>query len=225
MNFNLGSSIPSTSKAGQSTRLKANAIHDVEFVGAFAESLEKKDGSQTFEVIKIKFKDADGLTFEDTIFEPREQDGVRQPSGFGYDNPSNVEELQFKIKHLIGAVDPAMLKKIEEKGINVDGWNGLRKFVETNTTKARGAKTQIKLLADKDGNPRFPGFVLGISKAGDVYPRTNFIGAKLSFTAKELERIEKAATAKPSNAEDKIKTSLPLVSAVGGSEDELDLDL
>lgn len=227
MNFNLGNNIPATSKAGAPTRLKANEIHDVTFEGAVAEVIEKKDGSESFNVLKLKFKNADGLTFEDTIFEPREADTQRKPSGFGYDNPSNMEELLFKIKHLITAIAPEVAKKIEEKGINVSGWDEFRKFVVTNTTKAKGAATQIKLVADKDNNARFPGFVLGITKAGEVYPRTNFIGAKLNFTAKELERIEARTSAKSTDMSTKVtdNTVGTLDINIGGSEDELALDL
>lgn len=229
MKFNLGGEIASESKAGKSTRLKANAIHDVIFDGVVAETITKKDGSESFNVLKLKFKNDEGLTYEDTIFEPREQDGVRQANNFGYENPSNVEELQFKVKHLLSAVAPDVAKKMDSKadGVVIDGWEGLRQFIVKNTAKAIGTRTQIKLLSDKDNNPRFPGFVLGITKAGQPYPKTNFIGAKLAFTAKEEERIEKAASATPTRMPSKSNDdSLDLSVGVAGDGDlDLDLDL
>lgn len=231
MDFNLGKTVQGNSTAGKSTRIKGNQIVDVTFEGAIAQTLEKKDKSESFDVLTLKFKDENGLTYEDSIFEPRVGDDVRKENNFGYENPSNVEELQFKIKHLLSAVAPDVVEKMNGKaeGVKINGWEALRQFVAKQTVKAIGKRTQIKLVNDKDGNPRFPGYVLGITKAGDVYPKTNFIGANLSFTAKELERIaatEKATPTKMSASANTGSDDLDIdTPASNGVELDLDLDL
>jgi len=219
MNFNLGAA---PTNATQSTRLKGNKIYTVQWDGAVAETIVKKDGSgDTFSVLRLKFKNDEG-TFEDTVFEPRNGDEVRPANNFGGVNPSPLEDLMFKIRHLIAAVAPAVDESINKKGeLAFASWDDLRKFVVTNTTKAIGTITQIKLLADKDGNARFPGYVLSISKKGEVYPRTNFIGAKLAFTPKEMEKIDASAQAAPTTMP---QTNFAPAASTGGALD-LDIDL
>lgn len=218
MNFTFGNT-PATSTQGTNNQLAANSIHDVTFDGVTAETIEKKDGSASFSVMKVNFSNADGK-FEHTIFEPRAEDNERKDNNFGYQNPSNVEELMFMLRHLIAAVAPKVHEAIEKKGgIAVASWEELRKFMVEKTKAAIGTTTQIKLLATGEGRPRFPGFVLGISKKNEVYPRTNFIGAKLTFTANELKRMETVAAAKP--------TDIDTVTSKGEVDlsDDLDLDL
>jgi len=193
--FNLGGT-PAQSKV--SNRLAGNAIHTVTFKGAEMAELEGKDKTK-YSILKITFANEDG-EYVDTIFEPKAGDEVRKPNNFGYNNPSAIDELTFKVRHLIAGVNPAANAAIEKKGgLQINTWDQLRKFVVDNTVKAIGVETQIKLINDNKGNPRFPSFVLAFSKANELYPRTNFIGQKLAFTAKELERINTAGTAKPTN--------------------------
>lgn len=182
-----------------STRLKSNAIHDVKFDGIFSETVSGKETGQEYNVLKLKFSSEDGKTFEDMIFEPKAGDEVRQDNNFGYQNPSNVEEMMFKLRHLITAVHPKLNEQLAKKEIAVNSWAELVKFMVTNLEKAKGAKTQIKLLANKDGYAIFPRYTLGINKEGHSYPRTNYIGAALTFTASELKKINESATARPSS--------------------------
>jgi hypothetical protein len=198
MKFNIGTT-EIASQSNGATRLKAGEIHLVKYDGAEATVIEKKDGSATFDVLKLKFKNDDG-TFEHVIFEPKEGDEVRVENAFGSQNPSNLENLIFTVKHLLAAVAPEVSKKIEEKGLNIEGWNGkngLREFVVNNTAKSIGKEVEIKLVKDKTGNAVFPSFPLGMSKEGNVYPRTNFIGKNLQFTAKEIERMNSITSAAP----------------------------
>lgn len=213
MKFNIGTTDIASQSTG-ATRLKGGLIHDVTFEGAEANTIEKKDGSASFDVLQLKFKNEDG-TFEHTIFEPRDEDAVRQQNTYGSENPSNVENLIFTVKHLFAAIAPDVAKKIEEKGLAVEGWNGkngLREFVAANTKKAIGTATQIKLMKDKNGNAQFPGFPLGMSKEGNVYPRTNFIGKNLEFTPKEIERMNKIQSATAS--------SMPAGATTGPTDDD-----
>lgn len=200
MKFNIGTTEIASNSTGVA-RLAANTIHNVTFEGVEAATIDKKDGSASFDVIRIKFKNDDGV-FEHVLFEPKAGDEIRAKNQYDSENPSNVENLIFTIKHLLAAIAPTVAKQIEEKGLSVEGWNGdkgLRQFLVKNTAKANGTETQIKLLATKEGNPIFPGFPLGMSKEGNVYPRTNFIGKNLKFTAKEIERMNAVATATSTN--------------------------
>lgn len=219
MNFNFGNT-PAVSNQGANSQLAANTIHTVKFDGVEAVTITKKDGSATFDVLKIKFSNESGK-FEHTIFEPKPEDAVRKENNYGYENPSNLEEMMFLLRHLIAAVAPKVNEQIEKKGgIAVESWEKLRNFMVVNTVKAIGTETQIKLLADKEGRPRFPGFVLGMSKKNETYARTNFIGAKLTFTANELKKIETAAAATPTPMSSDNSADVDVT-----VDDELDLDL
>lgn len=218
MKFNIGT----TEIASQSTggnRLPGGAIHTVQFDGAEAATIEKNDKSATFDVVRLKFKNEDG-TFEHVLFEPKEGDEVRQDNSFGSKNPSNLENLIFTVKHLFAAVAPNVAKQIEDKGLAIEGWNGangLRQFIVKNTDKVKGTEVQIKLVKDKNGNAVFPSFPLGMSREGNVYPRTNFIGKGLSFTAKEIERMNNISTASATN--------MPAAGSGSGTTDDGNDDL
>jgi hypothetical protein len=186
-------------------QLAGNAIHDVTFKGVEAKTIESKDGDK-YDILSIKFAGENGAIFEDSIFEPKAGDDQRKKNNFGYENPSNVEEMMFKVKHLLAAVAPKVAEKIEKAGgMDVGSWSALRDFVVKYTAEAakNGAKTQIKLISRTDSKgvtrAHFPSFVLGINKDNKAYPKTNFIGATLAFTAKEQAKIDEAATAKPNN--------------------------
>lgn len=216
--FNIGAT-PAQSTAV--SRLAGNAIHTVQFKGVTAEEVGK-EGGEKYSVMKIKFANADG-EFTDTIFEPKAEDAIQKDNNYGYKNPSNNDEMMFKLRHLIAAVNPKANEAIEKKGGNltINTWADLRKFVIDNTTKGIGTEVQIKLVNDNKGQPRFPGFVLAFSKAGDLYPRTNFIGAKLAFTAKEQERINNAVSAVPTN----MGTAVTSSGSLDLSADDLSLDI
>lgn len=215
MNFNFGNT---PAQARISNRLAANAIYTVKWEGATAEELESKDGNK-YAVLKLKFTNEDG-EFTDTVFEPKEGDEIQKPNNYGYNNPSRVDELMFKLHHLIAAVNPKASEQLSKKKVEISTWNDLRNYVVKHTTASAGATIQIKLVSDNKGNAQFPAFVLGFSKSGDLYPRTNFIGDKLAFTAKEQEKINAAATAKPSNMEAKVGAPSVTLTA-----DDLDIDI
>lgn len=224
--FNLSNGVPSQSTAANV--LKANGIYDVIFKGVAAETIESKKDGKKYNILKIKFADANGATFEDSVFEPTgEKDFKRQANNYGSENPSAVEEMLHKFKHLIRSVDPDLANKIDDgtKPLTAPNWAGLCALMVKATTKHIGKEVQIKLLANKNGHAIFPGFVLGISKEGNVYPRTNFIGANLSFTAKELERIENTATARPSSMPDNSGIDLDMGDTSDAAVTTADLDI
>lgn len=192
--FSIDSSVASQSST--KNRLEGNAIHTVKFKGVEAKDL--KEGE--YKVLNITFENEKG-EFTDTIFPPREVDFDRRVSDKGYESPSAVEEMMAKFRHLIAAVNPELDKQIENKtkNLNAPDWDGLRKLVVAATKKGIDKELQIKLINNGKGEPKFPGFFLGLSKANQVYIRTNFIGQDLQFTPKEKERIANMTTAKPQN--------------------------
>jgi hypothetical protein len=219
MKFNLGGQTQSTQ--GASAQLGVG-IHDVKFVSLTPEIIEKKDGSATFDVVKIRFEDAAGKDYTHTVFEPRPGDDIRKDNSFGYKNPSMLEEMQFLFGHLIAAVAPETAKQMEAKGnIELDSWDKVKAFLVKVTAKSGGTQTQIKLVPNKEGRGVFPSFVLGVSKKDEVYPRTNFIGKGLTYTANELKAIDTKANARPSAMPDLNRS----INSAATSDDDLDLDL
>lgn len=224
MNYNFDGT---PSQSNIVAQLPGNAIHTVKFEGIEAKEIESKSSGEKFKILSIKFKNESGV-FEDTIFELKAGSDQRVKNQWGYDSPSALEELMFKLKHLLAAVAPKVAEKIEKAdGFNVASWDELRTFMVNQTKNAIGTETQIKLLSrtDAKGASRatFPGFVLGISKEGKPYPRTNFIGPVLAFTAKEQEKITNASTAKPTNVDLLSVAEVPSLKA--GDLDDLNFDL
>lgn len=208
-----------TAVSSNVNRLEGDKIHDVKFVGAEATTV----GSETtFDVIKLVFENEDG-SHEHTIFEPKGKDiAVRQENNFGGQNPSQVEELQAVIRHFIAALNPDLNAKIEkgEKTLSAKTWNELRKVVVDAVNKGKGKEVQLKLEKDAKGYARVPGFVTSISKNGSLYMRTSFIGDKLTFSVKELEKMKKRANSAPTDM------SSVASKATGESNDDLnDIDL
>lgn len=204
-NFNI------TAGASQSTfkpQLPGNEIHEVTFDGASIEDIQgKKDPSQVYKVLKLKFSNEKGQ-FEHTIFEPRPEDferGENKTTRNGevstFPTPSNVESMMLLLKHVIDAVLPSIGKRIDEGEVTLGGknWEQLRTNVVTVLEKGKGATTKIKLLFDSKGTARFPGFFTGLNQEGKAYIRNNFVGNTIGFTSYEKTRIDNAANAKPTD--------------------------
>jgi len=207
------------------SQLPGNAIYTVKFEGVESKDIESKTTGDKFKILSIKFKNSDGV-FEDSIFELKDGDDQRKKNQFGYESPSALEELGFKIKHLFAAINPKVAEKLEKSGLPGTSWDSLREFVVKHTKEFVGTETQIKLLSRTDAKgvtrAQFPSFVLGINKEGKSYPRTNFIGSNLAFTAKEQEKITAASTAKPSNVD---MLAAPVSSLKASDLDDLNFDL
>lgn len=199
MSFLINNTTASTSASKR--QLDGNQIHKVIFRGCEAVDITGKDDKQ-YKILKIKFENESGL-FEDSIFEPSSEDMKRPQSAQGYEQPSGVEYLMAKIRHLIAAVNPALDKAIEDgtKTIEAKDWKGLRDIVVKATNKGIGTEVEIKLLKNKSGYAIFPRYFLGIKKDGATFfKRENyFIGNGLAFNEKELKAIKDAAEAKPTD--------------------------
>lgn len=219
MNYSIGAG---SAQASVFTQLPGNAIHTVKWMGAESKDIEPKAGGDKMKVLVLKFKNDAGV-FEETIFEAKPGDDKRVVNQWKYESPSAVEETMFKIKHLLAALNPKIAKQIEEKGFQVSSWDELRNFVVKQTTASIGTETEIKIFSRTDAKgvvrTNFPSFVLSINKAGAVYPKTNFIGEKLAFTAKEQEKINNATSGKATDmskkiGSDKLSVETPEIAAL-----------
>jgi hypothetical protein len=98
-------------------------------------------------------------------------------------------------------------------------WDELRLLVAKILNAGKGAKCEIKLLKDQNGEARFPSFFTSINKDGKAYVRNNFIGTNLMFTPYEKERIAAEASAKPT----KVAEYSPVNSPAAENQHEPDL--
>ena len=189
------------SQNGARKVLEGNAIYDVTFDGCEARDIEgKQDPTKVFHVLDIKFSNDDGV-FTHTVFEPTQEDMVDVQGSFG-PQPSRVKQMMLLFKHLIDAVNPALAQAIDkkEKNLNTTSWDALRKLMVQATDPGKGTQTKIKLFKKTStGAAIFPAFFANYNKEGKLYMSTNFIGKNVFFTNKELDRIAKAAEAKPTD--------------------------
>lgn len=203
--FSFGDTLGS-SQSEFSKSLEGNAVHTVKFDGAENHEFpNKKDATAPYRVLRLKFSNDEG-SFEHSVFEPRPEDHNRTESKFMKDgvekvipNPSNVESMMLLFKHTIDAVNPALGEKIDKGEVALQGknWAELRNNVIALLAKGIGVETQIKLVKDKNGYARFPGFFTGVNQEGKAYVRNNFIGKNLGFSPYEMTRIKKEEAAKP----------------------------
>ena len=201
MNFNFGETA-GTSQNSRKPLLDGNKIHTVVFKGCEARTIEGvKEPGTMYRVLDIKFENADG-TFTQTYFEPRDTDAEDKEGTFGK-QPSNIKSMMLFFKHLIDAVNPTLAKEIDAKtkSLNFATWEDLRAFMVANTASGIGLTTKIKLIKNKKGEAIFPYFA-AFTKEGVLYMKTNFIGEKVYFSAKELETIKKMESATPTSVDE-----------------------
>jgi hypothetical protein len=229
-----------TAGAAQSTSrpaLKGNNIYDVTFDGIEIKDMAgKKDPNAMYNVLNIKFSNKDGW-FTHTIFEPREEDGVRRETIFkddkGVENKvpqlSNNEVMMLIFKHLIDAVNPELGVLIDkgEAGtqMKITGndphstWLSLRNVMKAATEPGIGTEVKLKLIANKKGEAIFPYFA-AIDKEGKKYMKFNFIGNNVFWNAKEIAALKKVAAAKPT----RVGESFDLTMSSSAPTEDLGMD-
>ena len=204
-------SFNSTAGTSQDTRkpnLEGNKIHDVTFVGCELKDIQGvKEPGKVFKQLILKFENEFG-EHQITIWEPKADDFKRgereytKKDGEKAKMPtaSNVENLMLLLKHAIDTINPAIAKQIDskEKTLTAPDFDGLRKLAQTILDKGKGVKTKLKLINTKKGEASIP-FFSSISKDGRAFVNNNFIGDKVNFSAYELDKIRKEASAKPTD--------------------------
>lgn len=176
-----------------------NQIYDVKFDGCEARDFDSvQNPNQKFKVLDIKFSNSNGY-FTDTIWEPNDQDEQDIPGMYG-NMPSHKKTMMLKLKHLLNTVNPEIAAKINsgEQKLSISSWDALRQFMIKATTPGIGKKTKIKLVNNKKGEPIFPAYST-YNRNGLPVLTTNFIGDDVFWTSKELNKINQAATAKPTS--------------------------
>ena len=206
MDFNFGATI-GKSQSSVKTKLEGNKIHNVKFEGCVVR--ESAPGAEkTYSVIDVKFSNEDG-EFTHSIWKPKEED-YKEREVFGIKNPPAIWNTIYFLSHLIDAVNPKLSEKIKnkEKSIDIDwrNWDQIKSLFVKATEAGKGVSTQIKLIKNKKGEAIIPYF-LGVSKAGDLYMKSNFLGEKLGFTDKELQDIKKS-NAQPTPVSDLEPTTM-----------------
>lgn len=199
-NFDFGMTA-GASQNGARQNLEGNLIHEVTFDGCEARDIQGvQDPSKTFKVLDIKFSNKQG-TFTDTVWEPKDTDYEDRQGPYG-PQPSNVKAMMLKFKHLIDAVNPELAEKVDkgESKLTASSWDGLRKLMVKATENCVGKATKIKLIKNNKGEAIFPYFA-NYDKTGKLYMSTNFIGDNIFWKTKELEKINAAKEAKPTDTE------------------------
>lgn len=185
-----------TAQVVENNRLKCG-IHDVIFKGIEKADYQSTDGT---EAVDLTFEAVDGSgTHKERLFEPKSAD--RSTATFNnveVTNPSQVEQFMAKIKQIISALNPEIAASIEsgEKKFTAPSFDGIVKLLKKILDSKVGTKTQIKLVPN-GRYAAFPGFPARISKNGDVYMSTKFIGDTLTLNSYESSAIDKANSAAP----------------------------
>lgn len=225
MAFNFGISTESAVRNSRRS-LAPWGIYDVKFVGCeIREFAGKKDPSQSYKVLDIKFENEDGY-FTVTSFFPKEGDDVRRTyegkNGGTVELPSNFETLMAIVKQTAEVLNPAGYEKMQKASGSFRSFDDVAKALITVTNPVKGSTTKLKLIGkNRDGKvvadiPR----LVGINKQGESFVADNYIGSKLFFTDYEETQRENYTKAVPTKMED----SAPVVTNNAGSEDTFDLE-
>lgn len=228
--FSINNTVSAQSNAV--SRLK-DGIHKVTFDGVTRELL--KDGK--YDTLQFKFSNKEG-SYTHTIFELTNADTERKSFNKDKDgnpiyNPSNIENFQLFVRHLIKAVYPKLDALINEgkKSLDAGSWADLQKILITYLDKVKGTEINIKLNLNKDGYGEFPRFFSSINRDSDTaYISQNFLAGltdpkQPEMTKKDIDRNEtiKAGVSKGATNVAKIKDEMDLGDLGGDSMDDLDL--
>ena len=172
-------------------------IHNVRFTG-----VEK--GTSEYSTIDFSFEGVDegevGALHNERMFEPKSSERMPNRFNSAITDPSQAEQFMCKLMHIIAALNPAAHKKIQDGTAKFapSDFDTLIKLVKKILNPVVGTEVQIKLLP----NGRFcgfPGFPARISKNGDLFLSTSFIGQDLTLSAYEKAQIDKVNAAQPTN--------------------------
>lgn len=220
-----------TSQDIRKPNLPGNKIHSVTFAGCELKDIQGvKDPNKIYKQIILKFENGDGQ-HEITIWEPKPEDfnrtsrEVTRKDGNrdSITSPSNVENLMLLLKHAIDTINPKIAKQIDskEKSLTAPDFDSLRKMAKMILDEGKGVQTRLKLVTNKNGEATIP-FFSSLTKDKRAYVNNNFIGDKVAFSAYEIDKIKKEASARPT---DMSSTDFSLGNSDGNSSSSSDLDL
>lgn len=203
-------------------KLVGNEIHNVVFKGVtYSEFKGKKDESQTYRVMKLRFEGENGY-FEETTFAPKEGDDKRNSNtvnGVERENPSNLEKLHFLMAHVGEQLAPKKYEKFHDMVFDLpnDFEKMVKSFAEV-TKEAVNKTTKLKLLKNKKGEAILPFFV-GLSKEGEAFISNNFLGDKVFFSDYELKKMDEASVAKPTEMESGLERGMLSTDDISSNSD------
>ena len=225
MAFNFGISTESAVRNSRRS-LAPWGIYDVKFVGCeVREFAGKKDPSQSYKVLDIKFENEDGY-FNVTNFFPKEGDDVRRTyegkNGGTVELPSNLETLMAVVAQTAQVLNPSGYEKMQKASGKFKSFDDVAKALIQITDSCKGTETKLKLIG-KNRNGKVVADIprlLGINKQGEKFVADNYIGSKLFFTDYEETQRVNYTKATPTKMTDATEETSP----VTVNESTFDLD-
>lgn len=226
MALNFGQLKTTQATSSTSRTLKPWNIYPVKFAGCRVDHIAgKKDPSQTYDILKIRFENEDGY-FEESIFFPRDGDDERPTyqnrEGHDYQTPSRFETIMTTIAQLATVLNKEGFEKMQEASSKFRSFDDVCKALIAITNPVIGKETNIKLIGrTRDGRvtaalPR----ICGVNKQGELFTSDNFIGDKLFFTDYEERQIEAYQSAKPTDMSKTSNESTDLLETSSSSDSD-----
>lgn len=201
--FNFGSLATTQATSNVQQRLKPWGIYPVKFAGARVETIQgKKDPSQTYTILKVRFDGEDGF-YEESIFYPKAGDDVRpeytSKDGHKYLGASSFDRTMTFIAQVAEVLNPEGFAKMQAASSKFKTFDDVAKAFIQITDKAKGKETKLKLVGrTQNGSIQaaLPKFV-AVNKQGERFCCDNFLGDKLFFLPYEEGKRAEYTSAKP----------------------------
>lgn len=231
LDFSINSSVSAVSNSIK--QLAPFAIYDVKYEKSeIVEFDGKKDPSQHYKTLRVRFSNADGY-YEETIFFPTPADGepkeYERPDGTKQKFPSNWDRIKFFMAQVMTVLNPEGYKKFCEASSKFKDFEMMANAFIKVLEPAMGKETKLKLMGrtDESGNvhatlPKF----LSYNRDGQLYISTNFIGDRVFFSTYEEGLVQKFKNAKPTAMPDLAADPLAITPKTeeAKKDDVIDLD-
>ena len=231
LDFSINSSVSAVSNSVK--QLAPFAIYDVKYEKSeIVEFDGKKDPSQHYKTLRVRFSNADGY-YEETIFFPTPADGepkeYERPDGTKQKFPSNWDRIKFFMAQVMTVLNPEGYKKFCEASSKFKDFEMMANAFIKVLEPAMGKETKLKLMGrtDESGNvhatlPKF----LSYNRDGQLYISTNFIGDRVFFSTYEEGLVQKFKNAKPTAMPDLAADPLAITPKAeeAKKDDVIDLD-
>ena len=231
LDFSINNSVSAVSNSIK--QLAPFAIYDVKYEKSeIVEFDGKKDPSQHYKTLRVRFSNADGY-YEETIFFPTPADGepkeYERPDGTKQKFPSNWDRIKFFMAQIMTVLNPEGYKKFCEASSKFKDFEMMANAFIKVLEPAMGKETKLKLMGrtDESGNvhatlPKF----LSYNRDGQLYISTNFIGDRVFFSTYEEGLVQKFKNAKPTAMPDLAADPLAITPKAeeAKKDDVIDLD-
>jgi len=201
MNFDFSGAV----KAKESGNFLSAGIKDATFQGVELSKVTSQKTQEVFLTLALKL-DIEGYgEYTQNFFEPQSDERPEMQWG---KTASPLDHFLITVREILEAVDPQIIKDIDEGKIKLTGsFTQVVNTVKKLTAPSIGTKVQVKLIPQNNGFVSMPSFPARITKNGDLGIATRIIGHDLTMTAQELKRIEAAKEATPTNMASKVNVA------------------